>query len=304
MNTIRVEAAFQAASEPTRGRTALIEPALAGKPLTSRVGGFEVVLEFPAYPGRMPAPGYVGWSGADASAPVALCPAHFEARTEFTLAPGLGENAVQAELKSAAAAIRFAAARLSDALRVEQPNVGMVGEIPKMLSITAIDLTNGLTLPVPEPLTPGYPIIMGLPPLSVSAAEAALSDGASPPRALLSQARYLTLSTNSPQPGMAILLAAVAAENHAKQTLNSAKVPGSRSLKTIQDTHGKAIDLYGPVAKEMIGRSLEDDDQALWTGLGTLFNARNKMAHKLATPTHLDARALIVAAMRAMDWLG
>lgn len=304
MNEIRVDAVFEATSEPTRGRMCLIEPDLAAKPLTSTVDAFEVVLEFPRYEGRMPAQGYVGWSGTDASAPVALCPTRFNAYTEFTLAIGLDENMVQAELKSAAGAIRFAAARLSDALRVGQPNVGMVGEIPKMLSLTATDLTRGIALSVPEPLTLGYPIAVGLPALSVSAATSALTDGVSPPHALLSQARYLTLSTNSPQPALAILLAAVAAENHAKQTLSASRVPGSRSLRSIQQTHGTAIDLYGPVAKEMIGRSLEDDDHALWTDLGALFGARNKMAHKLKTPTHLDARQLVVAAMRAMDWLG
>ncbi|HEV2639018.1 MAG TPA: hypothetical protein VGX23_27990 [Actinocrinis sp.] len=305
MNEIRVDAVFQASSEPTRGRMCFIDPSLAAKPLTATVGTFEVVLEFPKFEGRFPAEGYVGWSGTDASAPLALCPAHFTAYTLSDLAPGLDEHAVQSRLKSAVAAIRFAATRLSDALRVEQPNVGMVGEIPKTLSLTAIDITQGLTLRLPEPLTPGYPIAVGQSTLSVDAAASALSNGVSPPRALLSQARYLTLSTNSPQPGMAILLAAVAAETYAKEVLQTRQSPGSApSLRSLQRIYGTALDLYGQVAKAMIGRSLEDDDPPLWSDLGSLFNTRNKMAHRLKTPSHLDARQLVVAAMRATDWLG
>lgn len=304
MNEIRIDAVYQASSESTVGRMCVIDPALAAKPLTTTVSAFDVVLAFPKFEGRLPAKGYFGWSGDD-SAPVALSPAYFTAHTVFELAPNLDEDVVQAELKAAIAAIRFAAARLSDALRVEQPSVGMVGNIPKMLLLTAMDVTQGLKLTVPEPLNPGYPIIVGLPALTVDAATSALDDGVSPARALLSQARYLTQSTDSPQPGMAILLAAVAAETYAKETLKSCRPPGSTpSLRALQQLHGAAVDLYGPVAKAVIGRSLEDDDPALWSDLRSLFNARNRMAHWLKTPTHRDARQLVVAAMRGMDWLG
>ena len=305
MTQIRVGTVFQASSEPTLGRTCSIDPALAAKPITATVGAFDVVLEFPAYDGRVAAEGYVGWSGTDASAPVGLHPAYFTARTEFEHAPDPDEHALKSQLKAAVAAIRFAAARLSDALRVEQPNVGMVGEIPKMLSLTATDLARGVTLPVPEPLTPGYPIIVGLPALTVDAAMSALSDGVSPARALLSQARYLTLPTNSPQPGMAILLAAVAAETYGKESLKARRPAGSTpGLRSLMDTYGTTFRLYGPIAKAVIGRSLEEEDPALYADLESLFNTRNKMAHWLRAPTHLDARQLVGAAMRAMDWLG
>ncbi|MFJ2230936.1 hypothetical protein [Streptomyces halstedii] len=304
MNEIRVDAVYQASSEPTVGRMCDIEPALAAKPLTTAVGAFDVVLAFPKFEGRLPAEGYPGWSGDD-STPVALSPTYFTAHTVFALPPGLDEHVVQAELKAAIAAIRFAAARLSDALRVEQPSVGMVGHIPKVLSLTATNITQGLKLAVPEPLNPGYPMVRGLPALTVDKATSALRDGVLPARALLSQARYLTQSTNSPQPGTAILLAAVAAETYAKESLKSCRPPGSTpSLRSLQEKHGTAVDLYGPIAKAVIGRSLEHDESALWSDLGALFSARNKMAHRLRTPTHPDARRLVVAAMRAMDWLG
>jgi hypothetical protein len=304
MNDIRVNAVFQASSEPTVGRMCDIDPALAAAPLTTTVGDFDVVLAFPKFEGQLPAEGYHGWLGED-SAPVALCPTYFTAHTAFALAPGLDEQVIKTELKAAIAAIRFAAARLSDALRVEQPSVGMVGHIPKVLSLTATDITQGLELALPEPLNPGYPIVRGLPVLTVDTARSALNNGLPPARALLSQARYLTQSTNSPQPGTAVLLAAVAAETYAKETLNSCRPPGSTpSVRSLQQTHGTAVDLYGPIANVVIGRSLEHDDPALWSGLGKLFKARNKMAHRLTTPTHLDARQLVVAALRAMDWLG
>lgn len=304
MNDIRIDAVCQASSEPTRGRMCQIEPAAAAQPFTTRVGAFDVVLAFPRFDGQLPAEGYVGWSG-DASAPAALSPAYFTARTVFTMAPSLDEHVVQSELKTAIAAIRFATARLSDALRVEQPSVGMVGNVPKMLSLTATDITEDLKLTVPEPLNPGYPIVVGLPSLTVDAITGALRNGVSPARALLSQARYLTLSTNSPQPGMAVLLAAVAAETYAKESFSSGRPSGSSpSLRSLQRNYPTAVELYGPVAKALIGRSLEVDDPALWLELGLLFNARNKMAHRLVTPTHDDARQLVIAAMKAMDWLG
>ncbi|MFF3430096.1 hypothetical protein [Streptomyces sp. NPDC002602] len=304
MNEIRVDAVYQASSERTIGRMCDIDPALAAGPLTTTVGDFDVVLAFPKFEGRLPAQGYPGWSGDD-SAPVALSPTYFTAHTVFALTPGLDEPVVQTQLKAAIAAIRFAAARLSDALRVEQPSVGMVGHIPKVLSLTATDVTQGLKLTVPEPLNPAYPMVVGLPVLTLDAATNALRNGVSPPRALLSQARYLTQSTNSPQPGTAILLAAVAAETYAKESLKSCRPPGSTpSLRSLQQKHGSAIDLYGPIAKEVIGRSLEHDDPTLWSDLGKLFSTRNKMAHRLTTPTHPDARNLVVAAMQAMDWLG
>ncbi|MEU9773505.1 hypothetical protein [Streptomyces sp. NPDC047968] len=304
MNEIRVEAVYQASSEPTVGRMCDIDITLASQPLTTTVGTFDVVLAFPKFEGRLPAEGYHGWLG-DEDAPVALCPTHFTAHTSFTLAPALDEPIVQAELKAAIAAIRFAAARLSDALRVEQPSVGMVGHIPKVLSLTATNITQGLPLTVPEPLNPGYPMVRGLPVLTADIAMNALRNGLPPARALLSQARYLTQSTNSPQPGTAILLAAVAAETYAKESLKSRRPPGSTpSVRSLQQTHGAAVALYGPIAEVVIGRSLEQDDPALWSSLGELFKARNKMAHQLTTPTHPDARQLVIAAMRAMDWLG
>ncbi|MBZ9638303.1 hypothetical protein [Streptomyces sp. PSKA30] len=303
MNEIRIDAVYQASSEPTVGRMCHIDPALGSVPLMTTVDAFDVVLAFPKFEGQLPAEGYVSWWGDD-SAPVALGPARFSAHTVFTLTADLDEDVARTELKAAITAIRFAAARLSDALRVEQPSVGMVGEIPKMLSLTVTDITQGLELPVPEPLNPGYSMVVGLPALTVDTARRALRDGLSPARALLSQARYLTQSTNSPQPGMAILLAAVAAETYAKESLKSCRPPGSTpSLRALQQEHGTAVDLYGPIAKAVISRSLEADDPALWSDLRSLFNARNKMAHKLKTPTHLDARQLVVAGMRAMDWL-
>ncbi|MDX3490174.1 hypothetical protein [Streptomyces sp. ID05-18] len=303
MNEILIEAVFQASSEPTVGRMCQIDAALAGQPLPITVGSFEVVLEFPEYEGGFSS-GYASYSGPCAEEPVALGPRYFTARTRFTLAADLAEHLTEAALKAANEALRLAAARLSDALRVEQPNVGMVGEIPRMLSRTATNTTLGVPVRVPEPLTPGYPIVIGLPALSAEMAMSALRDGVSPTRALLSQARHLTQSTASPQSGMAILLAAVAAETYAKDTLKSLQsVGGAPSLRSLQRTFGTALDLYGPIAKEMIGKSLEEEDPALWLDVGNLFSARNRMAHKLKTPTHVDSRQLTIAAMKAMAWL-
>ena len=145
-------------------------------------------------------------------------------------------------------------------------------------------------------------MVVGLPRLTRDVAVLALRDGVSPTRAVLSQARYLTLPTNSPQPGLAVLLAAVAAETHAKRALRLC-LPSARALKTLQDQAGTALALYGEIALQVIGRSLEVEEPVVWGELAQLFTARNKMAHHLATPAHLDARRMVVAAMQAMDWL-
>ncbi|MFF0391673.1 hypothetical protein ACFYS8_23745 [Kitasatospora sp. NPDC004615] len=304
MSEIRVEAVFQASGEATVGRMCEIDPALAGFPLTTEVDVLQVVLEFPKFDGRFPAAGYFGWSGDDASAPVALLPAHFLVHTQFAVASGLGEPELQVELKAAVEAIRFAAARLSDALRVEQPNVGLVGEIPKMLSLKATDTTDGRELRVGQPLVPGYPIVVGLPPLTVDAAMSSLRDGVSPARAALSQARHLTQSTNSPQPGLATLLALVAAESFAKEHLATRQAADRPSLRNLQQKHGSSVvKHYDQIAEALIGSSLKDDDPMLYEDLGSAFNARNRMAHKLEAPTHQEVKKLVVTAMKAMDWL-
>lgn len=304
MNEIRIDAVYRASSEPTVGRLCNIDPALAARPLTTSIGSFDVVLEFPKVQGRLPTPGYLSWSEDETGMLTALSPAYFTAHTVFTYASGLAKPALREEMRSAVAAVRFAAARLSDALRIEQPPVGMVGELPIALSLKATDLTQGLELRAPEPLNPGYAIIAGLPALTTEAAKSALKDGVSPPRALLAQARYLTQSTNSPQPGIAVLLAAVAVETHAKQMLTASWPPGSTpSLRSLRERHRTAADLYGAIAKTVFGRSLEEEDPALWEELRALFKARNKMAHESHAPAHGEAGPHVVAAMRSMAWL-
>ena len=304
VNEIRVEAVFQASSEATIGRMGAITPDLAGHPLVATMDDLLVVLEFPPYEGRFPVEGYVGWAGDDITSPVALTPAYFLAHTQLSADPGAGEPELQTELARAVGAIRFAAARLSDALRVEQPNVGLVGEIPKMLSLKALDLTDGRELTVCQPLTPGYPIVVGLPPLTAEAAARALKDGVSPARGALSQARHLTQSTNSPQPGLATLLALVAAESFAKENLANRQSADQRSLRNLQRKHGDSVvKHYDAIAQALVGKSLKDEDPQLYDDLGSAFNARNRMAHKLQIPTHEEARKMVVTALRAMNWL-
>jgi len=52
-----------------------------------------------------------------------------------------------------------------------------------------------------------------------------------------------------------------------------------------------------------LGKSLHEDDQALWNKLDQLFKLRNRMAHVAYRPPLDIARALVIAAEKAFKWI-
>ena len=305
---VKIEAVFQAASDNTIGRMVFVEVGLAGRPLRALVDGFEITLQYPELNSPIPGQGYVARMNEDeASAFTAAAPQTFKAHTVVQIPGPADDEASQSKLRAAVRAIRTAATRLSDAARLSQPSSGLVGESPKMIARTATDLATGAVIPIAESLNPGYPIVR-YPPLTVHEAETSLLHGPSITRSLLAQARHLTLSSRDPQPGLAVLLAAVACEAEAKRVL-LAEAKGEALplievfLRRPRIFQEPAVELFGEVAMAVLGRSLKEEDRELWKLVVQLFETRNRMAHVADRPENEVAVKLVVAADRAIEWL-
>jgi hypothetical protein len=135
-----------------------------------------------------------------------------------------------------------------------------------------------------------------------------LEHGPQPTSVLLAQASYLSRSTADPQPGLAVLLAAVACEAHAKEVLIE---QAESAVRPLLDTllrkprifQEPAAELFGHVAKVVIGKSLQEDNRTLWKSITELFETRSKMAHVADRPSAEKAKELTIAARQAIEWL-
>ena len=177
-----------------------------------------------------------------------------------------------------------------------------------MLACVAIDPDTENEIVIPVPIRKSIGMIIGYPALSAARAQQVLRDGPDATSSLLAQASYIVRSVRDPQPGLAVLLAAVACEAHAKEILldrvdSVARPLLDTFLRKPRIFQEPAIELFGDVAKAVFGRSLKDDDRALWKKIDELFQARNKMAHVADRPSIDKARELVTAANQAMQWL-
>lgn len=307
---VSIIARFRPSSEPIAGRMCYIEPDLADLPLQCLFDGFEVELRFPKATYPLPSRGYYNAAlpGDDAFRPHQLLPAYFNARTTFNVGDDTESLDYESTFRSAIDAVLSAATRLSDSIRIIQPSVGLAGESPEMLVCLAIDPDTFEEVTIPVPIRKGIGMITGYPALSVEMAQQALRDGPDLTSTLLAQASYLSRSVRDPQPGLAVLLAAVACEAHAKEILLERANPSTRPLldtllRKPRIFQEPALELFGEVAKAVLGRSLRDDDRLLWKKIDELFQVRNKMAHIADRPSPEKARELVIAASQAMKWL-
>jgi hypothetical protein len=53
----------------------------------------------------------------------------------------------------------------------------------------------------------------------------------------------------------------------------------------------------------VLGRSLKDEDNALWKQVVRLFELRNEMAHEANEPSRSDVGPLVAASYRVFEWL-
>jgi hypothetical protein len=295
MREISLVARFRPSSEPIVGRMCHIEPGLADFPLRHTFNGFEVEMRFPKNTYPLPVQGYP-------------MPAYFTARVIFTVVDDTQSSDYLSTFRSAVDALLTAATRLSDSIRIIQPHVGLPGESPEVLACVASDRATGEEVTIPVPIREGIGIVVGYPALSVEMAQQVLQDGPDTTSYLLAQASYLVRSVPDPQPGLAVLLAAVACEAHVKEVLLER---AESATKPLLDTllrkprifQEPALELFGEVARAVLGKSLRDDDRALWKKIDELFQARNKMAHVADRPSLEKARELVIAANQAMKWV-
>jgi hypothetical protein len=171
-----------------------------------------------------------------------------------------------------------------------------------------MDPDTEVEITIPVPIRKGIGVVVGYPALSAERAQQVLRDGPDAIGSLLAQASYLVRSVRDPQPGLAILLAAVACEAHVKEVLLERVDSATRPLldtllRKPRIFQEPTLELFGEVASAVLGRSLRDDDRPLWKKIDELFQARNKMAHVANRPSLEKARELIIAANQAMKWL-
>jgi hypothetical protein len=303
-------ARFRPSSEPIAGRMCYIEPDLAGFPFRHIFNGLEVELRFPRITYPLPAPGYFNAAPHDDKdyIPDQLMPAYFDAQVLFEVGDDAQSSDYRDSFQLAMDSLRIAATRLSDSLRTIQPSVGHPGDSPQALQCVAIDFETNEKIVIPVPIGKAIGMVVGYPALSVRRAREVLRDGPDATSSLLAQARYLVIAVRDPQPGLAVLLAAVACEAHAKEVLLNRADAMTKPLLDVFLRRARifqepALQLFGEVARAVLGRSLRDDNQKLWKQLDQLFQARNKMAHVADRPSLDTARELVFAAKQAIEWL-
>lgn len=310
MRQVSMTARFRPSSEAIAGRMCYIEPDLADFPLRSTISGFEVELRFPKITYPLPSQGYYNAARPDNDdyRPDQLMPAYFTAHVLFSVVEDTESREYVDTFQLAMDVLLTAATRLSDSIRVIQPPAGLPGESPETLACFAIDPSDESEVRIPVPIKKGIGMIHGYPALSAASAQQVLRDGPRATSSLWAQATHLVQSVREPQPGLAVLLAAVACEARAKEVLLERCESATRPLldtllRKPRIFQEPALELFGDVAKAVFGRSLRDDDRALWKKIDELFQARNKMAHVADGPPPQKARELVFAAGQAMKWL-
>ena len=273
---------------------------------------FAATVRFPPWAGQFaplnPSPGasaYVGFTGV-VEAPSALALAWFEVSvTGLTI----DEEPISRAIKPAVEVALVAATRVMDVLREGHPWVGLSGSAPHLLDVRGYPADGGtVTFDTPPNPRPRPMVVGGVPTSRESLAAALARPHHGSPSFLLSQARYFAHFAPDKQPGIAVLLAAMACEARAKDVLTARAHPAAGDLLSVIFRHPRvfpepAQELFGFTARAVLGTSLRETDRALFDKLVTLFQKRNALAHRAASPSAPEAADLVRAAVSAFDWL-
>jgi hypothetical protein len=139
-------------------------------------------------------------------------------------------------------------------------------------------------------------------------AQASLGERPALSDALIADAKYLASShSDPPQPREAVLLAAIACEVTIKRTLraacsNAALPVLDWALDNPRDVSEQAAGLFDKTAKAVTGRSLREENRAVYKGLVALFQDRNKVAHRGQEIEPSVAETHLIHATEAMAW--
>lgn len=219
MRRFRLTARFIPGENQTIGRMCWISPDLAGRALTTEVSGHTVRLRFPERASDdMTQPGYVGRMGNDPAKPVGVSPAYFAAELDWVVDDEEPEI-VRGSLLNGVDVLRRAATRLTDGIRLAQPDSGLAGETPYALALAAVDVATGEEVSLELPINRAAPSAVGYPVVDDALVARALGGDLDSPEILLAQAAYWTLWTPDPKPGLGVLLVAMACESRARRVL-------------------------------------------------------------------------------------
>jgi hypothetical protein len=210
---------------------------------------------------------------------------------------------------------QLAARDFVDWIRTETglTTLGLSGAIPSQPHQAVfhdIDLDQRLPMGFITAAAMSIPPEMALSQELMRTVEERLTDGETPSLAnsLLGDARSLQLGEARLDLARGVLAAAMACEVQVKTTLTELCSPESRALLEIilekpREVTLQAASLFDLAAKAVVGRSLKDENRALYRRIVRLFEIRNAIAHRGEVPEEGEARGAIAAAGEAMDWL-
>ncbi len=245
--------------------------------------------------------------GDDPTNPIGLSPTYFVAELNWPLEDD-DASAESQTLQEVVEILKAGATRLTNGIRLAQPGSGLAGNTPHMLTLSAVNMTTGENLSIGTPLNKSSPMAVGYPVFDAEMVAHTLADDLDVPEILLAQAAHWTLWTPNPNPGLGVLLVAMACESKARRVLTQ-RVPREMEplLTVLLDKprvfQHPASDLFNHIAQAVLGRSLRIDDNMLWKQVVEVFELRNQMAHSGREPTRSQAGPLVDVGYGVFDWL-
>jgi hypothetical protein len=127
-------------------------------------------------------------------------------------------------------------------------------------------------------------------------------------RSLLADAAYLVMDQQADQSRAALVLAAIACEVHAKDTLRRLARPRQDVLLELlltqpRDWSFAAVQLFDKVMQAIVGTTLREVDHKLWKAVTALFEDRNRVVHRGGAIERTRVYEHVVTAKRAFGWL-
>lgn len=309
MTAIRLHAEFHIPY--SRGASVQLD-GLAGTTLETEVDSHTARVIFPAYDATVPLPKnpYLGFSRSEVTGAAGAALRRVDVEVDADIDTAGTPVEVGLRVRPAYLAAVTVATRLFDEMRIIQPWLGLVGQSAEPAAFAVRNATTGAQLAVRRVDDRDRALIVASDWLTPERAAAAIrGEGLDSAAALLAQARYLAHWAPDRHPGLAVLLAAVACEARAKATLLDAAEPGpARALVEVLLRESRifqqpAYELFGQVARAILGKSLKDDDRPLFNTVTELFTARNAVAHRGDVPGADKAADLVRAAINAFAWL-
>jgi hypothetical protein len=216
-------------------------------------------------------------------------------------------------LKRAQAAADTSLAGFIDWARVwGEPWLGLHRQVPPQIGRQLLfdDETN-VALPIGwPPMTMRPPGTVALEREDFAHVARHLGQGDEPPLAevLLADAVYLA-GEQHPDPGRAVLTAAIALEVRVKEVLREGASPQAQRvvdlmLDSPRDWPQPAAALFDKATGAVLGRSLRNEQRTIYNDVDRLFQVRNRIAHRGEIPSAKEARDLVENARVAFVWLG